>query len=348
MGSDMGLVGSRRAALFALMAVLAHVTINYVPLEYVVAAQQSAFATGTRLSPEEAVDAAVVLGYSVEAGTPTLPLVARVHLGVRLFCAGAARNIVFSGCALHPAPAPTAPPKRLPERACHLSPVPPGRRSHGIHHSPSVRSAAGEDAGAFITEANAMRKLAESLIQANHSLAAVGPCARVGIPLGQPRRVALHAAGASPGVAAMTDRLGGSLRVREMSGGGYIDTEVVETGGSPTVAPRFHWVLEESSTSTRENALFTLEECRRRGWSRVAVVTNRFHQFRAERVFRKAVKALGLEVVTARMPLKLEMTTQFPPPGWGALARVRELWRGQFNVLREMAAIALYAVQGWI
>ena len=124
MGSDMGLVGSRRAALFALMAVLAHVTINYVPLEYVVAAQQSAFATGTRLSPEEAVDAAVVLGYSVEAGTPTLPLVARVHLGVRLFCAGAARNIVFSGCALHPAPAPTAPPKRLPERACHLSPVP--------------------------------------------------------------------------------------------------------------------------------------------------------------------------------------------------------------------------------
>lgn len=146
----------------------------------------------------------------------------------------------------------------------------------------------------------------------------------------------------------MTDRLGGSLRVREMSGGGYIDTEVVETGGSPTVAPRFHWVLEESSTSTRENALFTLEECRRRGWSRVAVVTNRFHQFRAERVFRKAAKALGLEVVTARMPLKLEMTTQFPPPGWGALARVRELWRGQFNVLREMAAIALYAVQGWI
>ena len=57
---------------------------------------------------------------------------------------------------------------------------------------------------------------------------------------------------------------------------------------------------------------------------RVAVVTNRFHQFRAERVFRKAAKALGLEVVTARMPLKLEMTTQFPPPGWGALARVRE------------------------
>ena len=117
--------------------------------------------------------------------------------------------------------------------------------------------------------------------------------------------------------------------MREMSGGGYIDTEVVETGGSPTVAPRFHWVLEESSTSTRENALFTLEECRRRGWSRVAVVTNRFHQFRAERVFRKAAKALGLEVVTARMPLKLEMTTQFPPPG--CATRGSGSCGGQFN-----------------
>ena len=347
MGSGMGSVGSRRAALVALAAVLTHVTVNYVPLEYVVAAQQSAFATGTRLSPEDAVDAAVVLGYSVEAGTPTLPLVARVHLGVRLFCSGAARNMVFSGCALPSAPARPAPPNRLPEPSVS-SPLPPREDAYEIPSSPSVRSAAGEDAGAFITEANAMRKLAESLIQTNHSLAAAGPCARVGIPLGQPRRVALHAAGASPGVAAMTDRLGGSLRVREMSGGGYVDTEVVETGGSPTVAPRFHWVLEESSTSTRENALFTLEECRRRGWSRVAVVTNRFHQFRAERVFRRAAEATGLEVVTARMPLKLEMTTQFPPPGWGALARVRELWRGQFNVLREVAAIALYAVRRWI
>ena len=348
MGSDMGLVGSRRAALFALMAVLAHVTINYVPLEYVVAAQQSAFATGTRLSPEEAVDAAVVLGYSVEAGTPTLPLVARVHLGVRLFCAGAARNIVFSGCALHPAPAPTAPPKRLPERACHLLPRPPGRRSHGIHHSPSVRSAAGEDAGAFITEANAMRKLAESLIQANHSLAAVGPCARVGIPLGQPRRVALHAAGASPGVAAMTDRLGGSLRVREMSGGGYIDTEVVETGGSPTVAPRFHWVLEESSTSTREERVVhaggvssTGMESRGGGDESVPSVSSRAR-------LPKGGKSIGVGGGHRAHAAEAGDDHAVSPPGWGALARVRELWRGQFNVLREMAAIALYAVQGWI
>ena len=124
MGSGMGWVGSRRAALVALAAVLTHVTVNYVPLEYVVAAQQSSFATGTRLSPEDAVDAAVVLGYSVEAGTPTLPLVARVHLGVRLFCSGAARNMVFSGCALPSAPARPAPPNRLPEPRVSSHPPP--------------------------------------------------------------------------------------------------------------------------------------------------------------------------------------------------------------------------------
>lgn len=128
MGSGMGSVGSRRAALVALAAMLTHVTVNYVPLEYVVAAQQSAFATGTRLSPEDAVDAAVVLGYSVEAGTPTLPLVARVHLGVRLFCSGAARNMVFSGCALPSAPAHPAPPNRLPEPSVSSPLPPPGRR----------------------------------------------------------------------------------------------------------------------------------------------------------------------------------------------------------------------------
>ena len=229
MGSGMGWVGSRRAALVALAAVLTHVTVNYVPLEYVVAAQQSSFATGTRLSPEDAVDAAVVLGYSVEAGTPTLPLVARVHLGVRLFCSGAARNMVFSGCASLPPLRALRPRIASPNRASHLSP--PGEDAYDIPPSPSVGSAAGEDAGAFITEANAMRKLAESLIQTNHSLDAAGPCARVGIPLGEPRRVALHAAGAYPGVAAVTDGPGGSLRVREISGGGYVDTEVVETGG---------------------------------------------------------------------------------------------------------------------
>ncbi|MDC1215688.1 hypothetical protein N8152_02545, partial [bacterium] len=80
-----------------------------------------------------------------------------------------------------------------------------------------------------------------------------------------------------------------------------------------------------------ENAVFSLEECRRRGWRRVAVVTNRFHQWRAERTFRVAAREAEareeggesygesdtFKIFTAEMPLELERTTQFPPPGMG-------------------------------
>jgi hypothetical protein len=143
--------------------------------------------------------------------------------------------------------------------------------------------------------------------------------------------------------------------VRELSGGAVFDSDL------GTVAREdFDWVLEESSTSTRENAVFSLEECHRRGWRRVAVVTNRFHQWRAERTFLAAAreaaaraaeagtKAGGLQIFSARMPPELELTTQFPPPGRGFFARSKELWRAQWNVVREVAAIALYFARGWI
>ena len=165
-----------------------------------------------------------------------------------------------------------------------------------------------------------------------------------------PRRAALHAVDITP----VRDRRGQHLRVRELSGGGVFDEEL------GTAAEAFDWVLEESSTSTRENAVFSLEECHRRGWRRVAVVTNRFHQWRAERTFLAAAreaaaraaeagtKAGGLQIFSARMPPELELTTQFPPPGRGFFARSKELWRAQWNVVREVAAIALYFARGWI
>ena len=56
----------------------------------------------------------------------------------------------------------------------------------------------------------------------------------------------------------------------------------------------------------------------------------------------------GFQIFTAHMPAELELTTQFPPPGWGFIARSRELWRAQWNVVREVAAIALYFARGWI
>lgn len=302
----------RRGAWVAVVAAVVALVVDTLPLEHLVAAEHGMLAGDTvsfdlEISPEDPVDVAVVLGYSLQDGVPTLPLVARVHLGVRLFCSGRARNLLFSG-------------------------------------------AEGQDAGAFGTEAHAMARFAVTLLSMNHSLDS-GRGARCAPPLEEyPRRAALHAVDITP----VRDRRGQHLRVRELSGGGVFDEEL------GTAAEAFDWVLEESSTSTRENAVFSLEECHRRGWRRVAVVTNRFHQWRAERTFLAAAreaaaraaeagtKAGGIQIFSARMPPELELTTQFPPPGRGFFARSKELWRAQWNVVREVAAIALYFARGWI
>lgn len=130
------------------------------------------------------------------------------------------------------------------------------------------------------------------------------------------------------------DRRGQPLRVREVQGscggdgdgggrgnggdggdggggdgdgdGDFEDRRVVRAardlvdGDDPDGAASFHWVLEESSTSTRENALYALEECVRRGWSEAVVVTNRFHQWRAGRVFIAAAEELRAARVSTR------------------------------------------------
>ena len=290
----------RRGVWVAIVAAVVALCVDTLPIEHLVSAEHSVLAGSfDEVSPTEPVDVAVVLGYSLRDGLPTLPLVARVPLGVRMFCSGRARNVLFSG-------------------------------------------AEGQDAGAFGSEAHAMARFAVTLLSMNHSSERCAP------PLEEhPRRVALHAVNITP----VRDQREQHLRVRELSSGGL---------GSQDRSADFDWVLEESSTSTRENAVFSLEECERRGWRRVAVVTNRFHQWRAERTFRTAAreaagraaqagtKAGGFQIFTARMPLELELTTQFPPPGWGVFARSKELWRAQWNVIREVAAIALYLARGWI
>ena len=304
-------------ALGALWVGLAACACHWLPVERAISAQEELFATGVMDLRNEAsrdvgaleassaanasefgpVDAAIVLGYSLQdGGVPTLPLVARVHLGVQLFCSGRARNLIFSG-------------------------------------------AAGKDASPLMTEADAMAKLAVTLIETGWT---TGPCRRRGLPLGAPRRVGLSAVDRSPD--ATRDRYGDPLRSRELSGGGWVDTE----DDTATVAPRFKWVLEESSTSTRENAMFSREICRARGWRTAAVVTNRFHQYRAGATFETLAKDFDVRVAVAKMPEDLETSTQYPPREYGLVRRASALLRGQWNVLRECAAIALYFVRGWL
>jgi len=132
-------------------------------------------------------------------------------------------------------------------------------------------------------------------------------------------------------------------------------------------------VLEEESTSTRENALRSLALLAERGWTRKAVlVTSPFHQWRAERVFRKAAAELGhagMDFAVAAVPLEPDFGTKEilldwdvePCSGWAALqhdfvqdtvcpavyARLDAL-RSLVYCVRELAAIAWYAAHGWI
>jgi uncharacterized SAM-binding protein YcdF (DUF218 family) len=93
--------------------------------------------------------------------------------------------------------------------------------------------------------------------------------------------------------------------------------------------------LENRSTSTRENALFSLRmlESGETQEHTVAIVTSTFHQWRALRVFRTAARELGL--------LQFRFTI---PCARGA----RERGPTQFDWFREIAACALYWWRGWI
>jgi uncharacterized SAM-binding protein YcdF (DUF218 family) len=54
-------------------------------------------------------------------------------------------------------------------------------------------------------------------------------------------------------------------------------------------------LLEDRSTNTRENARFTADICHTRGWTRVVVVSDPYHLWRAQRNFTR----VGLNTVTS-------------------------------------------------
>lgn len=110
------------------------------------------------------------------------------------------------------------------------------------------------------------------------------------------------------------------------------------------------WLLEEDSTSTRTNAVFSLRIAAARGWRGVAVATNPFHQLRALLTFRCAAQQQAavsgtppLEVVLARVPPETA--------GRGYAGRAGRalgaLWMN-YDIAREVAALAWYWLRGWL
>jgi hypothetical protein len=64
---------------------------------------------------------------------------------------------------------------------------------------------------------------------------------------------------------------------------------------SSTCLPCGRWRLEEISTSTRTNAIYSLDEVERQGWVHLVIVTNPFHQLRSYYVFRRVLIERGLQ-----------------------------------------------------
>ena len=169
---------------------------------------------------------------------------------------------------------------------------------------------------------------------------------------------------------------GGGLR------GGVSEAEVMKSFSEMAMGaplPRGAAVLEDRSTSTRENALFSLVALAEGGGGgatglgvgEVVVVTSGFHQWRARRVFLRAAKELNLPAQVTVAPLgpdsdfgfsrAFEQTLQRALRGetWGGArgwlmiplvpaAAVLDACAALFHVAREILAILLYFSKGWI
>ncbi len=139
---------------------------------------------------------------------------------------------------------------------------------------------------------------------------------------------------------------------------------------SPTLAsPNNRWFREEASTSTRENAIYSLKMIEKKGWvifnlfkspfaqlknnninhscswgrdSTVLLVTNLFHQRRSLWVFKRAARDLGM----SGMRFRVARVPFVGHKGYGltAIDRAVDIW----DFGRELLAIPYYLFRGYI
>ena len=90
--------------------------------------------------------------------------------------------------------------------------------------------------------------------------------------------------------------------------------------------------VEDRSTSTRENALFTKQLLSGSG-GRMLLMTSEYHMFRAFRCFQKA----DFAVVPVPLPDMLKETAHW-----------EGRWTGFLSLADETAKIAYYWLRGWL
>lgn len=121
--------------------------------------------------------------------------------------------------------------------------------------------------------------------------------------------------------------------------------EVADTTYGPESRMRWEkrWYVEEESTSTRENAVFTYRLLLF-GMRRLVIVTNRFHMLRSVLTFERAARELegaAAPVTIAMGPIDAEADA-IPVTSLAAVAE------SQFLLVREACALLYYYCKGFV
>jgi len=117
------------------------------------------------------------------------------------------------------------------------------------------------------------------------------------------------------------------LAPRMICTGGVGDHPPSEAEAAATLAmsrgvPREALVLEDTSTSTRENAIYTARICRERGWTRLVTVSDPYHLWRVRCEFRRAgLHSYTSPAWTVERNRRLDLRAQ-----WALREAVLALW----------------------
>lgn len=129
---------------------------------------------------------------------------------------------------------------------------------------------------------------------------------------------------------------------------------------SSFATPRCRWLLEDQSTSTRTNALYSLAIIQRQqqqqrsignqAWRSIVLVTNPFHQWRSYHTFKRALQQMGMNVTSVGPGPSYKLYVAAAPfaghrgYGCGVLDLLADYW----DFFREIAAISWYGLRGWL
>ena len=108
-----------------------------------------------------------------------------------------------------------------------------------------------------------------------------------------------------PPEGASKDGRGEHRRIRELTGnsGGCEHRARRHT----CVGKKFTWVLEEASMNTRESAIFSFEEAKKRGWSKIVIVAND-DQLRTAKVYASVAEEMAAADPEAAMTIRVART----------------------------------------